>query len=141
MSETVEKFKFCFILKLTIARATARFGADNRTCANCCAIRRLRGPARPLAENMSQAYFLIARAFLRFKSFAAYKNPTSYWSGVWCGQQDLNLHGCPPDPKSGASANSAMSASIISISRCGSKINRFTVHNNYGKYSRGNVFA
>lgn len=29
---------------------------------------------------------------------------------TWCGRQDLNLHGCPPDPKSGASANSATSA-------------------------------
>ena len=27
-----------------------------------------------------------------------------------CGQQDLNLHGLPPEPKSGASANSAMPA-------------------------------
>ncbi len=31
-------------------------------------------------------------------------------SRAWCGQQDLNLHGCPSDPKSDASANSAMSA-------------------------------
>ena len=23
---------------------------------------------------------------------------------TWCGQQDLNLHGCPPVPKTGASA-------------------------------------
>lgn len=28
----------------------------------------------------------------------------------WCGRQDLNLHGRPPDPKSGASANSATPA-------------------------------
>ena len=27
-----------------------------------------------------------------------------------CGQQDLNLHGCPLEPKSSASANSAMTA-------------------------------
>ena len=29
-----------------------------------------------------------------------------------CGQQDLNLHGLPPEPKSGASANSAMPADL-----------------------------
>ena len=29
---------------------------------------------------------------------------------VWCGRQDLNLHGCPLDPKSSASANSATPA-------------------------------
>ena len=28
----------------------------------------------------------------------------------WCGRQDLNLHGHPPEPKSGASANSATPA-------------------------------
>jgi hypothetical protein len=28
----------------------------------------------------------------------------------WCGQRDLNPHGFPLDPKSSASANSAMSA-------------------------------
>ncbi len=26
-------------------------------------------------------------------------NPESF---LWCGQRDLNPHGCPPDPKSGA---------------------------------------
>ena len=29
---------------------------------------------------------------------------------VWCGRQDLNLQGHPPEPKSGASANSATPA-------------------------------
>ena len=28
----------------------------------------------------------------------------------WCGRRDLNPHDCSPDPKSGASANSATSA-------------------------------
>ena len=41
-----------------------------------------------------------------------------YWNRVQiimiqCGQQDLNLHGLPPEPKSGASANSAMPADAI----------------------------
>ena len=31
-------------------------------------------------------------------------------SSVWCGRQDLNLQGCPPDSKSGASASSATPA-------------------------------
>ena len=30
-----------------------------------------------------------------------------------CGQQDLNLHGCPLEPKSSASANSAMTAWFV----------------------------
>lgn len=35
----------------------------------------------------------------------------------WCGRRDLNPHGYPPDPKSGASANSATPAyANISIS-------------------------
>ena len=33
----------------------------------------------------------------------------------WCGRQDLNLHGKPPDPKSGASANSATPAFIRTL--------------------------
>lgn len=32
---------------------------------------------------------------------------------VWCGRRDLNPHGYPPDPKSGASANSATSARMF----------------------------
>ena len=35
----------------------------------------------------------------------------------WCGRQDLNLHGHPPEPKSGASANSATPAENESIIR------------------------
>ena len=31
-------------------------------------------------------------------------------SEIWCGRQDLNLHGCPPEPKSGVSANSTTPA-------------------------------
>lgn len=31
----------------------------------------------------------------------------------WCERQDLNLHGCPPDSKSGASASSATLASSL----------------------------
>ena len=31
---------------------------------------------------------------------------------LWCGQQDLNLHGCPREPKSRVSANSTMPADI-----------------------------
>ena len=34
----------------------------------------------------------------------------------WCGRRDLNPHGYPPDPKSGASANSATPASATVIS-------------------------
>ena len=34
----------------------------------------------------------------------------------WCGRRDLNPHGYPPDPKSGASANSATPASATAIS-------------------------
>jgi hypothetical protein len=34
----------------------------------------------------------------------------SYTPTHWYGRQDLNLHGFPPDPKSGASANSATPA-------------------------------
>ena len=30
----------------------------------------------------------------------------------WCGQQDLNLHGCPLEPKSSVSANSTMPADM-----------------------------
>ena len=33
----------------------------------------------------------------------------------WYGQQDLNLHDCSPEPKSGASANSAMPANTQAV--------------------------
>ena len=35
---------------------------------------------------------------------------------IWCGRQDSNLHGCPPDPKSGASANFATPACVSNYS-------------------------
>ena len=41
------------------------------------------------------------------KSLSPHSGVSSLMS---CGQQDLNLHGLPPEPKSGASANSAMPA-------------------------------
>ena len=36
---------------------------------------------------------------------------------VWCGRQDLNLQGHPPEPKSGASANSATPARYCFVER------------------------
>ena len=35
----------------------------------------------------------------------------------WCGWEDLNPHGFPPDPKSGASANFATSAYMVTYPR------------------------
>lgn len=45
---------------------------------------------------------------LKSKIFEAYFNDKEVQTiKIWCERQDLNLHGCPPDPKSGASANFA----------------------------------
>ena len=52
----------------------------------------------------------------------------------WCGQQDSNLHGFPPEPKSGVSANSTMPAALNIISRKTGFVNR-------ERLSAGRVFA
>ena len=63
--------------------------------------------------------FVLERAEknLRFKSLPAPKKTPTAWSREGhikrYGQQDLNLHGLPPEPKSGASANSAMPAKYM----------------------------
>ena len=56
------------------------------------------------------------------------KNSPSTWvDGLffWCGRQDLNLHGDPPDPKSGASASSATPAYYVIVAQKKLKVNIF----------------
>ena len=52
------------------------------------------------------------RHFGPCRVFKAIKKRKHQLPSLWCGQRDLNPYGHPPDPKSGASANSAMSACI-----------------------------
>ena len=59
--------------------------------------------------------FHTRQSVMPYQAYALNKNnlncPFRFNLGYfWCGRQDLNLHGEPPDPKSGASANSATPA-------------------------------
>ena len=57
----------------------------------------------------AKVILLCLRAPLTRRVTAA--RPKRNTGGKWCGRKDLNLHGgCPPEPKSGASANSATPA-------------------------------
>ena len=61
------------------------------------------------ARKQAQVLLYEARRFLSSGEFRVRKI-------FKCGQQDSNLHGLPPDPKSGASANSAMPAESAAFS-------------------------
>ena len=49
----------------------------------------------------------------KFCQNAIKKTAISRNFAVWCGKEDLNPHSLEPDPKSGASANSAISARCL----------------------------
>ncbi len=58
-------------------------------------------------------YLMLFDVFMDFYEMAWKTPATIEVTGVflrWCGRRDLNPHGCPPDPKSGASASSATPA-------------------------------
>ena len=67
----------------------------------------------PLAKNSHLGCFLYAPFKSIYLFMFTHKIKTQFIRTeflFWCGQRDLNPHGLPLDPKSSASASSAMSA-------------------------------
>src|SRR5690606_12137495 len=67
---------------------------------------------RLLAVRVSECTIIVCENGRRYApAKAKSRNPARRDSGSSCAWRDLNPHGCPPEPKSGASANSATRAS------------------------------
>ena len=86
----------CFYRRARVRQGVSEVGLAPRARRLC-----LRAVGEPEIAEQSTAFKSVPRHE---------KKQSSFEDCSWCGRQDLNLHGNPPDPKSGASASSATPA-------------------------------